>query len=86
VVYSACRNEYQNQKEKFEGSRAWPACKADCLDNVGSSLSISQPYRPPQPVTGITLLFISQYRVEVSGENMRGKKKRSVGRSVGKML
>jgi hypothetical protein len=65
-VYSASnRNEYRKQKKKFLGSRALPARKTASPLSVSflfrkcGILNISQPYRPSQPVTGITLLYIT---------------------------
>jgi hypothetical protein len=48
----------------FLGSKVWPVRRADNLTANVSRLSrqcgifnISQPYRPPRPVTGIALLY-----------------------------
>jgi hypothetical protein len=37
-----------------EGSKVRPVRRAD---NLATIINISQPYRPPRPVTGIALLY-----------------------------
>jgi hypothetical protein len=81
------------RKKKFVGSGAWQACKADLIticelivETMWDPQHLITLCKPPQPLTGIALVFISQDLVEVSGEDMKGKNKRSVGRSVENML
>jgi hypothetical protein len=42
---------------KFLGSKVRRVLKADNLTAICGILNISQPYRPPRPVTGIALLY-----------------------------
>jgi hypothetical protein len=73
VVYSASnRNEYQKHKKKcFWGVKhGWCVGLTTLPPSVSRPsrqcgiLNISQPYRPPQPVTGIALLYSLCTRVK----------------------
>jgi hypothetical protein len=53
----------RSRKIMFLGGRAQPGNRADNLAAIcetlpiqSGTLNVSQPYRPPRPVTGITLL------------------------------
>jgi hypothetical protein len=67
-IYSASNiNEYQRQKKCFWGVELGLCVGLTILPPFMSRLSrkctilnISQPYRPPRPVTGIALLFMSR--------------------------
>jgi hypothetical protein len=63
-VHSAFNiNEYLKQKNNGSGEQSVASDRVDNLNAICEPskqcgiLSISQPYRPPQPVTAITLLF-----------------------------
>jgi hypothetical protein len=69
---------------RYSGSKVRPTCKADNLSSVSWSsrqcgiLDISQPYRPPQPVTGIALLLFF-YRIWMECPTVEVLLKRTYG-------
>jgi hypothetical protein len=68
-----CRTIMFLESTEVASAQGWQPYRhlwADCLDCVGSFLKISQPYRPPQPVTGIALFTLLHEDVLLSHDHI----------------